>query len=176
MARRSLPPSRDPGVRALECQACRGRLRSWLSRHPRVVHCFNAPNRVALTPRFAPSLMLFSRRQLVERDYNPLADLEGPDPANLEKRYGRGERSVPLDHAAAVRGILVSDGKNDWQWVWDWALLHDEMVRKFGYDRLYARYRNQATFPPTVEFEFPAVAEPRRMLLRETPILPDDNI
>jgi len=120
--------------------------------------------------------MLFSRRQLVERDYNPLADLEGPDPADLEKRYGRGERSVPLDHAAAVRGILVSDGKNDWKWVWDWALLHDERARKFGYDRLYARYRNQATFLPTVEFECPAVAEPIRMLLRETPILPDDNI
>jgi len=50
------------------------------------------------------------------------------------------------------------------------------MVRKFGYDRLFARYRNQYTFLPTVEFECPAVAEPLRMFLRETPILPDGNI
>ena len=49
-------------------------------------------------------------------------------------------------------------------------------MRKYDYDRLYARYRNQYTFLPTIEFECPAVAEPLRMLLRDTPILPDDNI
>jgi hypothetical protein len=55
-------------------------------------------------------------------------------------------------------------------------LLHDGIVRKYGYERLYARYRSQYTFNPTVEFECPAVAEPPRMLLRDTPIQPDDNI
>lgn len=59
---------------------------------------------------------------------------------------------------------------------WDWGLLHDGIVRKYGYERLYARYRSQYTFNPTVEFECPAVAEPLRMLLRDTPIQPDDNI
>jgi hypothetical protein len=120
--------------------------------------------------------MPFSRRQLIDRDYNPLEDPAGPDRADLEKRYTQGERPIPLDHAAAVRGILVSDGKNLWKWIWDWGLLYDEIVRKFGYDRLYARYRNQYTFLPTVEFECPAVAAPLRMLLRDTPIQPDDNI
>ena len=32
----------------------------------------------------------FSRRQLIHRDYNPLEDPEGPDRADLEKRYGLG--------------------------------------------------------------------------------------
>lgn len=50
------------------------------------------------------------------------------------------------------------------------------MVRKYGYDRLYARYRNQYTFLPVIEFECPPIAEALRMLLRDTPILPDDNI
>jgi len=66
------------------------------------------------------SLMQFTRRQLIDRDYNPLEDPEGPDRADLGKRYGRGERPIPLDHAAAVRGILVSEGKNLWKWIWDW--------------------------------------------------------
>ena len=50
------------------------------------------------------------------------------------------------------------------------------MVRKYGHDRLHARFRNQYTFLPTIEFESPPVAEALRMLLRDTPILPDDNI
>ena len=55
-------------------------------------------------------------------------------------------------------------------------MLHDEIVRKYGYDRLYARYRNQYNFLPTIEFECPAVPEPLRMLLRGPPIQPDDII
>ncbi len=66
---------------------------------------------------------MFSRHQLIDRDYNPLEDPEGPDRADLEKRYGLGERRLSLDHAAAVRGILVSDGKNVWKWIWDWGLV-----------------------------------------------------
>jgi hypothetical protein len=120
--------------------------------------------------------MLFSRDQLTNPDYNPLEDSEGPDRAYLEQRYGLGSRRVNLDHAGAVRGILVSEDKREWRWIWDWGLLHDEMVEKYGYDRLYARYRNQYTFMPTIEFEGPAISESLRMLLRETPILADDPI
>ena len=120
--------------------------------------------------------VVFTRRQLVDPDYNPLADPAGPDRADLEQRYGAGTRRAGLDHAAAVRGILVSEGKRQWKWIWDWGLLHDEMVRKHGYERLHARYRNQYTFIPTIEFEQAPVAEALRMLLRQTPILPDDNI
>ena len=121
------------------------------------------------------SPMRFARRQLIGRDHNPLEDPEGPDRADLEKRYGLGERRVGLDHAAAVRGILVRDEKQ-WKWIWDWGLLHDEIVRKYGYDRLHARYRNEYTFLPTIEFEGHAEIEPLKMLLRDTPILPDDSI
>jgi hypothetical protein len=118
----------------------------------------------------------FTRRQLLDLDYNPLDDPAGPDRADLEARYGLGERRANLDHAAAVRGILVSEGKQEWRWIWDWGLLHDEMVRKYGYDRLYARYRNQYTFMPTIEFECPPIAEALRMLIRDTLILPGDKI
>jgi len=51
-----------------------------------------------------------------------------------------------------------------------------KIVKKKGYDRLYARFRKQYAFLPPVEFECPAVAEPLRMLLRETLIQADDNI
>jgi len=86
------------------------------------------------------------------------------------------ERRANLDHFAAVRGILVDEGKRLWKRIWDWGLLHDEIMRKYGYDSLHARYRNQYTFLPAIEFEGPPVADALRMLLRDTPILPDDNI
>ena len=95
------------------------------------------------------SIKPFTHRQLTSRDYNPLDDPAGPDRADLEARYGQGPRAVRLDHAAAVRGILVREPDKSRKWMWDWGLLHDEMVRKFGYDRLFARYRNQYTFLPT---------------------------
>ena len=120
--------------------------------------------------------VVFSRRQLIDPDYNPLEDPAGPDRADLEQRYGAGSRRAGLDHAAAVRGILVSEGKRRWRWIWDWGLLHDEMVRKHGYDRLHARYRNQFSFMPTIEFEQAPVAEALALLLRQTPIRPDDAI
>lgn len=53
--------------------------------------------------------------------------------------------------------------------------LRGEIVRKYGYDRLCARYRKQYTFFPTIEFEGHAESEPLKMLLRHRPILPDDN-
>lgn len=117
----------------------------------------------------------FSRRQLIDRDYNPLEESGGPDRADLEKRYGLGTRRVNLDHVAAVRGILVREEK-EWKWIWDWGLLHDEMVRKYGYDRLYARYRNQRTFIPVIEFEVPVEGGPLRMLLQQCPVELDDRI
>ena len=118
---------------------------------------------------------MFTRCQLIDRDYNPLEDPEGPDRVDLEARYGLGSRRLNLDHAAAVRGILVRDEKH-WKWIWEWGLLHDEITRKYGFDRLHARYRNQYTFLPTIEFEGRAQSEPLKMLLRDAPILPDDNI
>jgi hypothetical protein len=121
-------------------------------------------------------VVTFSRPQLIDRGYDPLADPGGPDRADLERRNCLGERRINLDHAAAVRGILVSEGKGQWEWIWDWGLLHDEMVRKYGYDSLHARCRNQYTFLPVIEFECPPIAEALRMLLRDTPILPDHNI
>lgn len=126
--------------------------------------------------RRRPRPVVFTRQQLVERDYDPLADPAGPDRDDLQRRYGAGTRRAGLDHAAAVRGILVSEGKRRWRWIWDWGLLHDEMVRKHGYDRLDARYRNQYSFLPTIEFEQAPPAEALRMLLRQTPIRADDNI
>lgn len=77
-------------------------------------------------------MVTFSRRQLIDPDYNSLEDPAGPDRADLEKRYGLGERPIPLDHAAAVRGILVSEGKNAWKWIWDWGLLHDAPPLRCG--------------------------------------------
>jgi len=50
----------------------------------------------------------FSRRQLIDRDYNPLEDPEGPDRADLEARYGQGERRVNLDRAADFSHGLAS--------------------------------------------------------------------
>ena len=63
------------------------------------------------------AVVVFTRRQLIDRDYNPLEDPAGPDRADLEKRYAAAERPIPLDHAAAVRGILVSEGINACKWI-----------------------------------------------------------
>ena len=53
----------------------------------------------------------FQRHQPIDRDDNALEGLAGPDCADLEERYGLGERRVNLDDASAVRGILVRKGK-----------------------------------------------------------------
>ena len=50
------------------------------------------------------------------------------------------------------------------------------LFQELGYGRRHARYRNQYTFLPTIEFEEAPVSEALHMLLRETPMLPDDNI
>jgi len=44
-------------------------------------------------------MVLFSRRQLIDRDYNPLEDPEGPDRADLEplKLLVRGTLILPDD-------------------------------------------------------------------------------
>lgn len=118
----------------------------------------------------------FTHHQLTSRDYNPLEDSSGPDRADLETRYGQGPRAVSLDHAAAVRGILVREPDKSWLWIWDWGLLHDEMVTKNGYDRLFARYRNQYSFLPTIEFETHVQAVPLHLLMKQTPIMADDEI
>jgi hypothetical protein len=118
----------------------------------------------------------FTRRQLIERSYDSLADPDGLDRRELELRYERGRRRVNIDHAAAVRGILVDDGHQKWRWIWDWGLLHDEMAVKWGYERLHARYRNQFGFLPAIEFESHVYAEPLAMLLEQTPIRDDDNL
>ena len=50
------------------------------------------------------------------------------------------------------------------------------LFQELGYGRRHARYRNQYTFLPTIECEEGFMPEALRMLLRDTPILPEDNI
>ncbi len=56
---------------------------------------------------------------------------------------------VALDHLAAVRAILTPDGS----WIWCIGICHDEILYRSGDHRLLARYRNQRTFLPRIEFE-----------------------
>lgn len=93
----------------------------------------------------------FSRKQLLERDYDPLGVLgarelvEERHKGYLEE-YGR----QALPHLAAVRGVLVSTG-----WIWGWGWLHDQLLTMHseGLFKLRARFRNQYTWQPRVEFE-----------------------
>lgn len=116
----------------------------------------------------------FTREQLLNPEYDPIAQGD-VDIGDLRTRY---EDKIDLNHAAAVRGILVKDQKShDWTWIWGIGLLHDEMVRESGHQRLYARYRKQYPLLPRIEFEAGAdVNEALAILLRETPIEKDDRI
>ena len=116
----------------------------------------------------------FTREQLVDPEYEPIAQGD-VDLEDLRRRY---EDQVPLDHLAAVRGILVKDPKTTaWRWNWGIGLLHDEMVSLGGYLRLFARYRNQYPTIPRIEFDDDADAHAALFeLLETTPIEENDVI
>ncbi len=90
----------------------------------------------------------FNRTQLLERDYDPIAEGD-VDIDYLKKRYAH---HVDLDHAAAVRAILVREGKRRWKWIWGIGLLHDHILHETGFPQLFARYRNQRKMLPRIEF------------------------
>jgi hypothetical protein len=115
----------------------------------------------------------FNRTQLLDRDYDPM--VEGVVNRDyLESQYAG---HVNLDHAAAVRAILVREGKSDWRWIWGIGLLHDEITVRSGYPKLYARYRNQNRMLPRIIFERGAdVHAALELLLEETPLERDDLI
>jgi len=75
----------------------------------------------------------FSREQLLDREYDPISRGD-VDVASLRKRYAH---HVNLDHAAAVRAILVQVAKREWKWIWGIGLLHDHILSKTGYQKLY---------------------------------------
>ena len=115
----------------------------------------------------------FTREQLLERDYDPIED--GVVDLNyLNERFGH---HIRLDHAAAVRAILVREGKHNWKWIWWIGLLHDHILHEIGYPKLYARYRNQKGMLPRIEFHGGAdLLITLSLLLEETPLEKDDVI
>ncbi|MFV2044931.1 MAG: hypothetical protein ACC700_17055 [Anaerolineales bacterium] len=116
----------------------------------------------------------FSRDQLVDPEYDPI---ENGD-VNFEDLKSRYLTHVDLNHAAAIRGILVSEGnKGGWKWIWGVGLLHDEMLKESGFPKLWARFRNQFPMMPRIEFESGAdVKAALNLLLQETPIKAADAI
>lgn len=115
----------------------------------------------------------FDRDQLLDWDYDSMtAGVVNRD--YLESRYAG---HVNLDHAAAVRAILVREGKHEWGWIWGIGLLHDEITARSGYPKLYARYRNQNRMLPRIIFERGAdVHAALELLLKETPLETHDLI
>jgi hypothetical protein len=116
----------------------------------------------------------FTRDQLVKPDYDPIQN----DDVDIEDLRARYEGSVALEHAAAIRGILVlaAEGR-EWKWLWGVGLLHDETVAVAEYPRLFARYRNQYPTMPRIEFDDEAdVFAALQLLLDSTPIQIDDPI
>lgn len=115
----------------------------------------------------------FRREQLLERDYDPIS-CGDVDPVALRERY---PHHVNLDHAAAVRAILVRERKGQWKWIWGIGLLHDDILRDSGHPRLYARYRNQRGMLPRIEFHSGAdLYASLKLLLETTPLEPHDAI
>lgn len=115
-----------------------------------------------------------SHDQLVDPEYDPV---EKGD-VDLEDLRDRYEGRVAMEHAAAIRGILVREAdRGEWRWLWGVGLLHDEMVAKSKYPRLYARYRNQYPTLPRIEFDDEAdVHAALHLLLTSTPIQAEDSI
>ena len=114
----------------------------------------------------------FTREQLLDRDYDPLSNYD----IDLEYLNERFSHYVQLDHAAAIRAILVREGTK-WNWIWGIGLLHDQMLVDVGYPKLYARYRNQFQMLPRIEFHAGAdIRKALMVLLQETPIHEDDVI
>jgi len=90
----------------------------------------------------------FRREGLAEKDHDPISagDI---DLASPRERY---PHHANLDHAAAMRAILVHEAGSGWKWIRGIGLLHDAILRKSGYPRFYARFRNQRGMLPRIEF------------------------
>ena len=114
--------------------------------------------------------MKFTREQLTSRDYDPI-EVGLVHLADLRRRY---EGRVWINHAAAIRGVLLKEDGRQF-WIWGCGLLHDEIATAYGHERPLARYRNQYPMLPTVEFETgSAVQDGLRLLLETTPIRATD--
>ena len=112
----------------------------------------------------------FSRTQLLLPEYDPIAsgDICLPD---LRRRY---EGKISLDHAAAIRGVLVREDGHQ-VWIWAAGRLHDEIAQAHGHERPLGRHRNQYRVLPRVEFEKGSdVQDGLRLLLKTTPIRATD--
>jgi hypothetical protein len=86
----------------------------------------------------------FTREQLVDPNHPNVTKL-----VSLEEIRYLLDAGVALEHAAAVRGVLVSN-----IWYWGIGILHEQMAARMGMrDRLQARYRRQFPLEPVIEFE-----------------------
>lgn len=104
----------------------------------------------------------FSQKQLLAWDYDPIAEGDVSHTC-LESRYAGYAR---LDIAAAMRAILVTDGRHYWKW-----------VGGIRCPKLYARCRNQFSMLPRILLETGAhIRRAPEILLDETPIQPAELI
>jgi hypothetical protein len=91
----------------------------------------------------------FSRGELAAQPFAiAMENLNDGEVAKLYQ-FVKTHHLVALDHLAAVRAILSLDGS----WIWCIGICHDEILYRSGDHRLLARYRNQRTFLPRIEFE-----------------------
>ena len=110
--------------------------------------------------------MKFTREQLTSRYYEPI-EVGLVDLADLRRRY---EGKVSLNHAAAIRGVLLKEGGPQ-LWIWGCGLLYDEMATAHDHERPLARYRKQYGMLARVEFETGSnMQDGLRLLLETTPI------
>ena len=79
---------------------------------------------------------------------------------------------IAIDHLAAIRAILVPNGA----WICCVGICHDAILALSGYDRLMARFRNQRTFLPRIEYEPEANIAQSLMSLLEQGFELDDKI
>jgi len=95
------------------------------------------------------ALANISRGELAAQPFAIAMENLNDDEAAKLYRFIKTHHLVALDHLAAVRAILSPDGS----WIWCIGICHDEILYRSGYHRLLARYRNQRTFLPRIEFE-----------------------
>lgn len=87
---------------------------------------------------------VFTAEQLLNPELDPYMTDWGCSAQDIEHLL---YQNVPLDHATAVRGVLVDD-----VWYWGCGEVHEMMARDVG-GGLQARYRRQWPLLPVIEFE-----------------------